>query len=330
MLRQALDIFSIRPEYELDSMEPGQTLHRSAAGILSGLGPVLEAEKPDLVLVQGDTTTTLCGALAAFYARIPVGHVEAGLRTYDRLQPFPEEMNRVLTSRLALLHFAATEEAAQALRKEGISTGLAVTGNPGIDALLSVRDRLEKGELQSDLHLLPLDPGKRLIVVTAHRRESFESGIANICKALAELVQRPDVQIVFPVHLNPNVREIVHSALSSYPQILLTEPLTYVDFVDLMRRSYFLLTDSGGVQEEAPSLGKPVLVLREKTERGEAVTAGTARLVGTDPATILQESSLLLDNCAEYRRRSHIQNPYGDGVASRRIATALLNHFNLP
>jgi UDP-N-acetylglucosamine 2-epimerase (non-hydrolysing) len=330
MLRQVLDIFSIRPAYELDSMETGQTLHRSAAGILSGLGPVLETEKPDLVLVQGDTTTTLCGALAAFYARVPVAHVEAGLRTYDRLQPFPEEMNRVLASRLALLHFAATEEAAQALRREGISTGLAVTGNPGIDALLSVRDRLETGELQSNLHLLPLDPDKRLIVVTAHRRESFESGIANVCKALAELAQRRDVQIVFPVHPNPNVRGTVQSALISYPQILLTDPLSYVDFVDLMRRSYFLMTDSGGVQEEAPSLGKPVLVLRQKTERGEAVAAGTARLVGTEPGTILQESNLLLDNCAEYRRRNQIQNPYGDGFASRRIAAALLNHFDLP
>jgi UDP-N-acetylglucosamine 2-epimerase (non-hydrolysing) len=325
ILRPVLQVFSIAPEYELDVMAPGQTLFQSTARIISAMESVL-TDSFDLVVVQGDTTTTWCGALSAFYARIPVAHVEAGLRTYDMAQPFPEEMNRVLTGRIASLHFAATEGAAAALRNEAIHDGIHVTGNTGIDALLEICRRLERKEIQSGLNV-PLDPGRRSIVVTTHRRESFGPGLQRTCAALEQIAQRPDVQIVLPVHPNPNVRPVVTERLGSIPNVTLIDPLEYVDFVDLMRRSYLLLTDSGGVQEEAPSLGKPVLVLREKTERPEAVTAGTARLVGTDTDTIVREVNSLLDNAAEYERRSRVHNPYGDGRASDRIADAIAAYF---
>ena len=304
-------------------MQPGQTLAQSTARILSQLEPVLAGERPAMVVVQGDTTTTLCGALAAFYQRIPVGHVEAGLRTGDLQQPFPEEMNRVVTTRLTDLHFAPTTLAAARLASEGVPyERISITGNPGVDALLHVRDALEIGSLASR-EWPELDPLKKLIVVTAHRRESFGDGFERICEALARLAVRPDVQIAYPVHRNPKVMEPVHRLLAKQPNVLLFEPLDYVPFVDLMRRAALILTDSGGIQEEGPSLGKPILVLREKTERPEAVEAGTVKLVGTDAGTIVHEAALLLDDEPRRRRMSRIHNPYGDGQASRRIADAI-------
>ncbi len=311
ILDQVLRAFSIVPDYDLNVMQAGQTLAESASRILAALEPVLDREKPDWVIVQGDTTTTFCGALASFYQGIPVAHVEAGLRTGDPRQPFPEEMNRVLTTRLAALHFAPTESAAENLRREGVDpAAIHVTGNTGIDAVLSVRDSLPA-----------VEPGaKKIILVTAHRRESFGQGFLSICRALRRLaVERSDVEIVYPVHPNPNVRSVVHEHLRDLPNIRLIEPQEYVQFVDLMRRAHILLTDSGGVQEEGPSLGKPVLVMREKTERPEAVEAGTAVLVGTDEERIVAETTWLLDDRQEYLRRARIHNPYGDGGASARI-----------
>jgi UDP-N-acetylglucosamine 2-epimerase (non-hydrolysing) len=320
LLDQVLTVFRIKPDYDLDLMLPGQSLAQASSRILAALESVLLQEEPDLVLVQGDTTTTLCGALAAFYRRIPVGHIEAGLRTGDLAQPFPEEMNRVVATRLSTLHFAATELAAENLRREGVPPArVYVTGNSGIDAVLYVKTALESGELTASA---PAEwPAERkLIVVTAHRRESFGEGFDRICYALAALASRPDVHIVLPVHPNPNVREPVVRLLGGRASVTLIDPLEYVPFVDLMRRAYILITDSGGIQEEGPSLGKPVLVMREKTERPEAVEAGTVKLVGTDPNVILREACLLLDDDAEYRRRSRVHNPYGDGQASSRIA----------
>jgi len=288
MLDQVLDVFGFTPHYDLNAMQPGQTLASATSRILSALEPVLRSDRPDLVLVQGDTATTLAGALAAFYARVPVGHIEAGLRTGDMTQPFPEEMNRVVVSRLSSLHFAATPWAASNLQSEGVDASrITVTGNTGIDSVLYIRDRLEGREL-TGRDWPELDPSRKLIVVTAHRRESFGEGFEQIGKALLEIAALPDVQIVYPVHPNPNVMEPVNRLLKGHPHIHLIEPLDYVSFVDLMRRAYLLLTDSGGIQEEAPSLGKPVLVLREKTERPEAVEAGTATLVGTDIRKIVE------------------------------------------
>ncbi|MBM3810282.1 MAG: UDP-N-acetylglucosamine 2-epimerase (non-hydrolyzing) [Acidimicrobiia bacterium] len=328
MLDQVLEVFGITPDHDLNLMRPGQTLSSTAARVVEGLAPVLEQEKPDLVVVQGDTTTTFAGALAGFYHRIPVAHVEAGLRTGDIYQPFPEEMNRLLTTRLSALHFAATEWAADNLRKDGVDEErIAVTGNTGIDAVLYVAERLEKG-LEQAPAWPQLDPGRKLIVVTAHRRENFGAGMLNLAAALRELARRTDVQIVYPVHPNPSVTGPIRQALSGADNILLIEPLTYVPFVDLMRRSYFLLTDSGGVQEEAPSLGKPVLVLRNKTERPEAVEAGTVKLVGTDTAVILDHARQLLEDGAIYRRMSRVHNPYGDGRSSERISS-LIYSFHL-
>ncbi len=323
LLDQVLAAFQITPEHDLDLMLPGQSLFQSTSRILGGLEAVLTQEKPGLVIVQGDTTTTLCGALGAFYKHIPVGHVEAGLRTGDLQQPFPEELNRVLTTRLATLHFAATQGAADNLIAEGICADrISVTGNTGIDAVLYIRDGLEQGRLRPDL-LPGLDLTKKRILVTAHRRESFGTGFENICQALARLATRDDIQIVFPVHPNPNVFEPVRRHLGGSPHVLLTDPLDYVAFVELMRGSYFLLTDSGGIQEEGPSLGKPILVMREKTERPEAVQAGTVRLVGSDPDRIVAEAVLLLQDREEYARRSRVHNPYGDGHASERIGNAI-------
>jgi UDP-N-acetylglucosamine 2-epimerase (non-hydrolysing) len=320
LLDQVLGVFDVVPDRDLDLMRPGQSLFQSSAATLGALEGVFEEERPDMVLVQGDTTTTFCGALAAFYAGVPVGHVEAGLRTGNFAHPFPEEMNRVLTTRLTTLHFAPTEWAASNLLREGVSeTSVAVTGNPGIDAVLQVCDFLTTGRLTPSSWDW-LDPRRRLILVTAHRRESFGAGIESLCEALMVLAQRPDVQIIYPVHPNPHVREPVHRLLGSVRSIRLLEPLAYVPFIDLMRRCTLLLTDSGGIQEEAPALGKPVLILRNTTERPEAIEAGTAMLTGLDPATILKETTLLLDSEAAYQARSTVHNPFGDGHAARRIS----------
>ncbi|MBV9771158.1 MAG: UDP-N-acetylglucosamine 2-epimerase (non-hydrolyzing), partial [Bryobacterales bacterium] len=321
MLDQVLEAFEVAPDYDLDLMLPDQTLFQSTSRILAGLEPVLREEQPDMVIVQGDTTTTLCGALAAFYSRIPLAHVEAGLRTFDMRQPFPEEMNRVLTSRLAVLHFAPTEQAAENLREERVpAESISVTGNTGIDAVLYVRDGLERGTLHAP-GWPELDTSKKLVVVTAHRRESFGEGFERICRALAKIADRSDVQLVYSVHPNPNVQDPVTRYLAGNPNVLLIEPQSYVPFVDLMRRAYLLITDSGGIQEEGPSLGKPILVLREKTERPEAVTAGTVKLVGTDDNRIVSEATNLLENSGAYHQVSRVHNPYGDGLASARIST---------
>ena len=327
MLDQVLAAFGVTPDRDLDLMQPSQSLSQVTARILAALEPVISAERPDMVIVQGDTTTTLAGALAAFYQRVPVGHVEAGLRTGDLSQPFPEEMNRVVTTRLAALHFAPTETAARQLQAEGVDRRrIAVTGNPGIDAVLYVRDALEAGRLAAP-RWPQLDPAKKLIVVTAHRRESFGGGFAQICEALARLAARPDIQLVYPVHRNPNVMEPVYSRLDGLANVLLLEPLDYVPFVDLMRRAHLLLTDSGGIQEEGPSLGKPILVMREKTERPEAVTAGTVKLVGTDAGRIVEEAVRLLEDESEYLRMARIHNPYGDGRAGARIREGIEAYF---
>ncbi|MGP8243705.1 MAG: non-hydrolyzing UDP-N-acetylglucosamine 2-epimerase [Bryobacteraceae bacterium] len=320
MLDQVLGAFQVTTDYDLNLMLPGQTLPALTARILESLDPVLARERPDMVLVQGDTATTMAASLSAFYARIPVGHVEAGLRTGDLAQPFPEELNRVLTSRMATLHFAPTRRSADNLISEGVpASSIHVTGNTGIDAVLYVRNALASGLLApfSQLHL---DPARRLIVVTSHRRESFGDGFARVMRALARIASRP-VEIVYPVHRNPNVLGPAHELLGGRSNIHLVEPVSYVPFVDLMRRASFLVTDSGGIQEEAPSLGKPVLVLREKTERPEAVEAGTVKLVGTDEAMIVAEAMRLLDDPAEYERMTRVHNPYGDGHASQRIVS---------
>ena len=311
MLDQVLEAFDVHPHHDLDLMLPGQTLFQSTSRILAGLETVLQAERPSILIVQGDTTTTLCGALAGFYARVPVGHVEAGLRTGDKAEPFPEEMNRVLAGRLADLHFAATAGAARNLIAEGVDKArITVTGNSGIDAVLYVRDGLVSGRLTA-VGLPRLDPSKKLIVVTAHRRESFGEGFERICAALARLAGRPDVQIVFPVHRNPNVQEPVNRLLAGLPNVLLIEPLEYVPFVDLMRKAYLLITDSGGIQEEGPSLGKPVLVMRDKTERPEAVDAGTVKLVGADEEAIVAGARQLLENRARSLRHGWHADQFG-------------------
>lgn len=328
MLDPVLEAFNVTPDYDLDLMRPGQTLTGSMARMLGALEGVVDNARPDMVFVQGDTTSTLAGALSAFYARAPVAHVEAGMRTGDVGEPFPEEMNRVVTTRLARLHFAATASAAGNLLKEGVSPdAIAVTGNSGIDAVNFVRDRLASGAL-AGCRLTFLDPRRKLIVVTAHRRESFGEGLDSICRALRRLAARADVQIVWPVHPNPNVTGPVHAQLSGFPSVHLIEPLPYVPFVDLMRRAYVLLTDSGGVQEEAPSLGKTAVVMRARTERNEGIAAGAARLVGTDESRIVSEVTWLLDHPADVAAISRVANPYGDGKASARIADATLNWFD--
>ena len=327
MLDQVLAAFGVTPDHDLDLMRPGQTLAQIAARMLAALEPVIQAERPDMVLVQGDTTTTLIAALAAFYQHVPVGHVEAGLRTGDLGQPFPEEMNRVLSTRLASLHFAPTQSAADNLLAEGVDRrSIYITGNSGIDAMLYMQDALAAGRLPA-AGWPQLDTAKKLIVVTAHRRESFGGGFERICEALARLAMRQDVQLVYPVHRNPQAMNLVYRRLGGLANVFLIEPLDYVPFVDLMRRARLLITDSGGIQEEGPSLGKPVLVMREKTERPEAVAAGTVKLVGTDADRIVREAERLLDDDAEYARMARIHNPYGDGRASGRIRQAMEAYF---
>lgn len=329
MLDQVLDVFDVHPDHDLAVMLPGQELSGVTSRVLAGLEPVIAREKPDIILVQGDTTTTLCGALAGFYARVPVGHVEAGLRTWDLAQPFPEEMNRVVVGRLATLHFAATRWAEQNLIAEGIpARAIETTGNTGIDAVMQVAGMLARGEARSNLDLGFADAGKKLIVVTMHRRENFGEPVQRICAALRHLASRDDVLIVYPVHPNPNVARVARDQLGRVPGIVLVPPLDYTSFVDLMRQAWLLLTDSGGVQEEGPSLGKPVIVLREKTERPEAVEAGTVTLAGSDTGAIVDAVTELLTNPIEYQRRQRIHNPYGDGRASERIAARLAQYFD--
>jgi UDP-N-acetylglucosamine 2-epimerase (non-hydrolysing) len=318
LLDQVLGLFGVNPNYDLDIMSAGQTLFGATARMIERLEDVFR-DGFDFTVVQGDTTTTFCGALAGFYARVPIGHVEAGLRTGNYDHPFPEEVNRVLTTRLAALHFASTEWGAENLRREGIcDSTIHVTGNPVTDAVTRVDDMLRSGVLKTSEWQV-LDPTKRLIVMTAHRRESFGEPFERICTAVRRISERGDVQIVYPVHPNPNVRAHTAELLRRKANILLFDPLSYPEFIDLMRRSYLVLSDSGGIQEEAPSLGKPVLVLRETTERPEAVEAGTARLVGTNEDAIVNAVNLLLDSPQEYGRMSRLHNPYGDGMASQRI-----------
>ncbi len=323
MLDQVLEAFQVVPDYDLDLMQPGQTLSQSAARSIGALEAVIKETQPDLVLVQGDTTTTFCGALAAFYQRVPVAHVEAGLRTGDIFQPYPEEMNRLLTARLASLHLAATESAAANLRAEGIDpASIAVTGQSGIDAVVHICRELEAGRLRGPAWP-ELRSNRKLIVATAHRRENFGDGLRQICHGLVKLAARPDVQVVFPVHPNPSVAGPVREMLGTTENIFLCDPLDYVPFVDLMRRCRFLVTDSGGLQEEAPSLGKPVLVTRDKTERPEAVQAGTSQLVGANADMLIRAGSRLLDDEDHYRALARIHNPYGDGHASERILNVI-------
>lgn len=331
MLDQVLNLFDINADYDLDIMRPGQDLFDITSSVLEGLKTVLERERPDLILVHGDTTTTMAASLAAYYCRISVGHVEAGLRTNDKYAPFPEEINRKVTGALADYHFAPTERARENLLREGIQdSSIIVTGNTVIDALLSVVEKIHTDDALAkrlDEQFLFLSPSKRLILVTGHRRENFGDGFEHICHALAEIaLSRSDVEIIYPVHLNPNVREPVKRILGNGDcrDIHLVEPIDYLPFVYLMERSYLIITDSGGVQEEAPSLGKPVLVMRDITERPEATEAGTARLVGTDRDKIVKNTNELLDNEKVYRAMSQARNPYGDGQAAKRIVEAII------
>jgi len=324
MLDSVLDLFEIHPHYDLNVMGANQGLAHITTTVLEGIAKVIGDFHPDHLLVHGDTSTAFAAALAGYYAKVPVGHVEAGLRTGDIYAPYPEEMNRRLIDDIAAAYFAPTETARAALLHEGKDDrAIHVTGNTVIDALLMMGERLKKSprltaKIASEFPFL--HPGKKLILVTGHRRENFGEGFEKICQALATLAERSDVQIVYPVHLNPNVQEPVRRILANRPNIRLILPQDYLPFVYLMREAHIILTDSGGFQEEAPSLGKPVLVMREVTERPEAVAAGTVRLVGTDPATIVEEASWLLDHEDAYRGMSQAINPYGDGHAAERIA----------
>ena len=329
MLDQVLELFEILPDYDLNIMKPGQTLSDVTTAILKGIKPVLDDFNPDVVLVHGDTATTHAAALAAYYQQIKVGHVEAGLRTGDIYSPWPEEANRKLTSAITKYHFAPTAGSKQNLLDEGISEGeITVTGNTVIDALFWVREKLNKGSsLTNDLtsKFDYLDPNKKLILVTGHRRESFGGGFERICEALRQIAtNNQDVQVLYPVHLNPNVQEPVNRLLKGLDNVFLIEPQQYLPFCYLMNRASIILTDSGGIQEEAPSLGKPVLVMRETTERPEAVDAGTVRLVGTDVNLIVSQVDLLLTNQDEYQKMSKAHNPYGDGLACGRILEFLV------
>lgn len=324
MLDQVLEVFGITPDIDLGLMKPNQSLYDLTAAATLALRPVMEAERPQLVVVQGDTTTTFAASLAAFYAQVDVAHVEAGLRTFDKRHPFPEEINRRLTSVLADWHFAPTPWARNNLMREGVAPErVFVTGNTAVDALLGVVSRLQTKELDPALPaaLEEACTGRKVVLVTGHRRESFGPGFERICRALREIAEREsDVVVVYPVHLNPRVREPVFRWLGNHRRIVLLEPLEYVPFVALMLRADVILTDSGGIQEEAPSLPKPVLVMREKTERPEGVDAGVARLVGTDVERIVTSVQELLHNPAAYQAMTARQNPYGDGQAARRIA----------
>ena len=329
MLDQVLELFEINPDFDLNIMKAGQTLNDVTTAILSGIKPVLEDFKPDVVLVHGDTATTFAASLAAYYQQIKVAHVEAGLRTGNIYSPWPEEANRKLTSAITSYHFAPTVGSKDNLLNEGVSEDeITVTGNTVIDALFWVRERLNKdsslsNELSSRFDYL--DPNKKLILVTGHRRESFGGGFERICEALRQIAtNNPDAQVLYPVHLNPNVQEPVNRLLKGVDNVFLIEPQQYLPFCYLMDKALIILTDSGGIQEEAPSLGKPVLVMRETTERPEAVDAGTVRLVGTDVNLIVSQVELLLTNQDEYKKMSKAHNPYGDGLACGRILEFLV------
>jgi UDP-N-acetylglucosamine 2-epimerase len=330
MVRQVIALTGLPVHHDLDIMQQGQTLFDVTSRVLTGMGEVIDRAKPDIVLVQGDTTTAMAAALAAFYKRVPVGHIEAGLRSHDINSPFPEELNRRIAGDIATWHFAPTAEARANLVAEGKPVEpIFVTGNTVIDTLLHFSNRLDTDALltQELAARFPfLDPNKRLILVTGHRRENFDGGIGRICTALKVLATRGDVQVVYPVHPNPNVRDVVQEELGNLPNIHLIDPQDYLPFLYLQKRSYLVLTDSGGVQEEAPSLGKPVLVMRDNTERPEGVAAGTARLVGTDIDKILLNTNRLLDDPAAYRGMAERHNPYGDGRASARIVEELARH----
>ena len=340
MLDQVLEIFDIKPDYDLNIMKRGQDLYDVTARVLTGMREVLKEIKPDIVLVHGDTTTSTAAALAAFYQQIPVGHVEAGLRTHNIYSPWPEEMNRLLTGRLATYHFSPTPLSRNNLIKESINDrNIIVTGNTVIDALYWVVDKIKNNkELDNELESVlskagydvnRLDNGKKLVLITGHRRENFGDGFINMCTAIKDLtIKHPNVDFVYPMHLNPNVRKPIHEVfgenLSGLENIFFIEPLEYLSFVYLMEKSSIVLTDSGGIQEEAPGLGKPVLVMRDTTERPEALNAGTVKLVGTDYNKIVNEVSSLIDDKAAYEKMSKAVNPYGDGLACGRIVNALL------
>jgi len=326
MLDQVLDVFEIKPDVDLNLMQPNQTLAGLTAKAITAIDAYLTDYKPDMVIVQGDTTTVFCAALCAFYHKIPVGHVEAGLRTGNKYSPFPEEANRVLATHLSTLHFAPTAKSKENLIKEGIAPDkIFITGNTVIDALYLVLDKIKAHppaipELPEDL----IKSNRPLVLITGHRRENFGEGFQNICQAIAHLADNyPQTDFVYPVHLNPNVRKPVFDLLSKHKNIYLIEPVSYLPFVALMNRATIILTDSGGIQEEAPSLGKPVLVMRETTERPEAVDAGTVKLVGTNSEVICAEVEDLLNNPSSYEKMSRAHNPYGDGKAAERIIKIL-------
>ena len=331
MLDQVLDLFEIVPDYDLDIMKPGQDLFDVTSNVLSGMKQVLSEEQPDVVLVHGDTTTTMATSMAAFYLNIPVGHVEAGLRTYNIHSPFPEEFNRQITTKITQFHFAPTENARQNLLNEQVmEQQIYVTGNTVIDALFSMVEKARVADYSDDIleqiQLLSREKDNlpRIILVTGHRRENFGQGFEEVCRALRDIaLENSDVQIIYPVHLNPNVREPVNRILSNINNIHLVEPMEYLSFIKLMDASYLILTDSGGIQEEAPSLGKPVLVMRDTTERPEAVEAGTVKLVGTDEKETVRVVNQLLTNKKVYKNMSKAHNPYGDGHASQAICNVL-------
>lgn len=325
MLDQVLQLFSIKPEYDLDIMKENQNLWTLTADVLLKMKDVFESAKPDVVLVHGDTTTSMAAALSAFYAKIPVGHVEAGLRTFDKYYPFPEEINRVFADAVCTYHFAPTDTSCENLRKSSIpEEHIYKTGNTVIDALLYTVENNTP-----EIPNLNLDESLKTILMTSHRRENFGEPIKNICRAVLELVERnPDMQVVYPVHLNPNVQKPVYELLGGKERIHLTSPMEYAPFAAMMKKAYIIMSDSGGVQEEAPSLGKPVLVLRTTTERPEAVEYGTVKLVGTDKDVIVSEVENLLHNPDEYKKMSEAINPYGDGLASKRIVDLLYKNLS--
>lgn len=324
LLTPVLELFGLKPDFDLDVMTPGQTLDGLTARLMTRLGEVYDAVSPQVALVQGDTTTTFCGALSAFYHQVPVGHVEAGLRTGDFTSPYPEEMNRVLTTRLATWHFAPTEHNRETLLREGVDErAIHVTGNPVIDALATVRKRLDEGNVSAAARALLERFSRPFVLVTGHRRESFGAPFKGLCRGLHRVAEaHPEIDLVYPVHLNPNVRSAVEPILGNQPNVHLIEPLGYEPFLALMNQAQFVITDSGGVQEEAPALGKPVLVMRETTERVETV-GGAVRLVGTDPDAIYLHSHRLLTEPAYFEQMATADSPYGDGEAAARIVAVL-------